>query len=109
MATEETLEEATAKLIASDPELRDELRGLVREAIQRYRHTIRWGQPDARLSAIKAIVPGMMRAMGRVESTEADRQLRVEYDMLRAAFMPAKADTPKPAKAAKPKKKPAAG
>lgn len=82
MTTEHTLEEATAALIQSDPDLREDLRALIKEAISRYRHTIRWGQPDARLSAIKAIVPGMMRAMGKVELAESDRKMRLEYDAL---------------------------
>lgn len=85
ITTEQSLEDATAALISADPDLREELRGLIRDAIARYRHTIRWGSPDARLSAIKAIIPGMIRAMGRVELSESDKQLREAYEEIRAA------------------------
>ena len=77
-----SLEEATVALINSDPELRDELRGLILDATRRYKHVIRWGAPDARLSAIKAIVPGLLRAMGRVEQSEQEAELRAAYDRL---------------------------
>lgn len=79
---DQSLEDATVALINSDPELRDELRELIKDALARYRHVIKWGQPDARLAAIKAIVPGLMRAMGRVEQSESDKQMRDAYDRL---------------------------
>ena len=81
-ADELSLEEATVALINSDPELREELRGLIRDATARYRHTIRWGSPDARLAAIKAIVPGLLRAMGRVEQSEQEAAMREAYERL---------------------------
>lgn len=86
---EQTIEDATVALINSDPELRDELRGLISDATKRYRHTIRWGAPDARLSAIKAIVPGLLRAMGRVEQSESDKAMHEAYERLLPGGPPA--------------------
>lgn len=80
--SELSLEDATVALINSDPDLRAELRELIRDATARYRHVIRWGSPDARLAAIKAIVPGMLRAMGRVEQSEQEAEMRKAYERL---------------------------
>lgn len=77
-----SLEDATVAIINSDPELRDMIRELIRDAILRYRHVIRWGSPDARLAAIKAVVPGLLRAMGRVEQSEQEAELREVYERL---------------------------
>jgi hypothetical protein len=79
---EKSMEDATVAIIASDPELRDELRGLISDATKRYRHVVRWGSPDARLAAIKAIVPGLLRAMGRVEQSEEEAEARAAYERL---------------------------
>lgn len=79
---EKSLEDATVAIIASDPELRAELRGLIMDATKRYRHVVRWGQPDARLAAIKAIVPGLLRSMGRVEQSEEEAEARAAYERL---------------------------
>ncbi len=90
---EKSLEDATVAIIASDPELRAELRGLIMDATKRYRHVVRWGQPDARLAAIKAIVPGLLRSMGRVEQSEEEAEARAAYERLlnaeTATFQPA--------------------
>lgn len=79
---EKSLEDATVAIIATDPELRAELRGLIMDATKRYRHVVRWGQPDARLAAIKAIVPGLLRSMGRVEQSEEEAEARAAYERL---------------------------
>lgn len=85
---EKSLEDATVAIIATDPELRAELRNLIMDATKRYRHVVRWGQPDARLAAIKAIVPGLLRAMGRVEQSEEEAEARAAYEQIRAAEIP---------------------
>lgn len=79
---EKSLEDATVALINSDPDLRAELRALIKDATARYRHVIKFGAPDARLAAIKAIVPGLLRAMGRVEQSEEEAIGRAAYERL---------------------------
>lgn len=81
-AKELSLEDATVALINSDPDLRDELRDLIKDAIARYKHVIGYGAPADRLAAIKAIVPGLLRAMGRVEQSAQEAAMRAAYDRL---------------------------
>lgn len=109
---EKSLEDATVALIASDPGLRADLRELIIDATARYRHVIKFGAPDARLAAIKAIVPGLLRAMGRVEQSEEEAEARAAYEQIRAAEIPifdphagATAEVEKPAKTPAAKKK----
>lgn len=79
---EKSIEDATVAMITSDPELRADLRELIRVATGRYMHVIKFGAPDARLAAIKAIVPGLLRAMGRVEQSEEEAEGRAAYERL---------------------------
>lgn len=77
-----SLEDATVALINSDPELRAELRALIRDATARMRHTIAYGNAAARESVLKAIVPGMIKAMGRVEQSASEAELRAVYERI---------------------------
>lgn len=79
---EQSMEDATVALINSDPELRDKLRVLTNEVVDKYLVVIRWGSPADRLAAMKAIVPGLLRAMGRVEQSESDKLMRDAYDRM---------------------------
>jgi hypothetical protein len=83
--TDLSIEDATVALINSDPDLRAALRELILDATARYKHVIRWGAPDARLAAIKAIVPGLLRAMGKVEQGEEEAKMRAAYDRIMQA------------------------
>lgn len=82
---EQSIEDATVALINSDPELRDMMRELIKDTITQFHKIIRWGAPDARLAAMKAIVPGLMRAMGRVEQSQSDKEMHLAYERLMPA------------------------
>jgi hypothetical protein len=84
--TPSTLDDATVALIESDPEIRDAVREMVLLSTRQFAHTLKWGSPDARLSAMKAIVPGLMRGMARLEQTEDDKELAEEFARLRSAL-----------------------
>lgn len=78
-----SLEDATVALIQQEPELRAQLRTLLSTSIARFQHTIEFGAPDTRLAAMKAIVPGLIKAMGRVESSAGEAEQRAAYTRLR--------------------------
>jgi len=80
---EQTIEEATVALIQSDPELRSELRDLISTAVARFKHDLTWGAPEVRIRAQNAIVPGLLRNMGKVEQSEQDAEMAAAYERLR--------------------------
>jgi hypothetical protein len=77
-----SLEDATVALLQQEPELRAQLRTLLSTAIARFQHTIEFGSPDARLTAMKAIVPGLIKSMGRVEQSAGEAEQRAAYERL---------------------------
>lgn len=79
-----SLEDATAALIQSEPELRAQLRDLISSTIAAAKHQLLFGAPDTRTTLIKATMPGFVRAMGRVEQGADEAAVREALERLSA-------------------------
>jgi len=71
-----SVEDATVALINSEPDLRDQLRRLISTTIARAQHQMEFGSPDTRTTLIKATIPNFVKAMGRVEASANEAEMR---------------------------------
>lgn len=79
----QSLEDATVALLQSEPDLRDQVRKMLTTAVARFQHTLEYGSPDARMTLLKATVPGLVKAMGKVEQSSGEAAMREAYDRIR--------------------------
>lgn len=75
-----------AELVASDPDLRAELQGLVKALIRDAKHTVKYGTATERQALMKAIVPNLLRSMQSADAEAADEERRAAYDRMLAGL-----------------------
>lgn len=76
--------ELAAVVVAADPELRDEIKGLVSDIIGHMRYTMRHGDPNAKLQLARYITPQLLGAMKRVDKADNEAEKRAAYERMMA-------------------------
>jgi hypothetical protein len=74
-----------AAVVAADPELRDELRGLVADIVGHMRYTMKHGEPASKIALTKTIIPQLLGAINKVEKSEEQDGQRAAYERMLAA------------------------
>lgn len=75
-----------AAVVAQDPALQNELKGLVQDMVGHMRHTMRHGDPASKTAMAKAIVPQLLTAISKVEKSAAVEEQRAAYDRMLASI-----------------------
>ena len=75
-----------AAVVAQDPALQNELKGLVADIVGNMRHTMRHGDPAAKAALSKAVVPQLLAAISKVEKSAAVEEQRAAYERLLAGI-----------------------
>lgn len=75
-----------AAVVASDPKLRNELKGLVQDMIRHMRWTMRHGEPSAKTQLSKQIMPQLLKAINKVDQDEGEAEERAAYERMMAAL-----------------------
>lgn len=73
----DVMSEAIGTTLADDPELRAEVKGLVRALLADVRRTIQIGDPRDKNALIKIVIPDMLKRS--VTDNTADEDLREEF------------------------------
>ena len=71
-----------AAVVANDDKIRDELKGLVSDMIRHMRHTMRHGDPSAKIALSKQVIPQLLTAINKVDQSESEREEREAYQRL---------------------------
>ena len=82
-----------AAVVAQDPQLQNELKGLVADIVGNMRYTMRHGDPASKAALSKAIVPQLLSAINKVEKSAAVEEQREAYERLLAGIRGDVADT----------------
>lgn len=75
-----------AAVVAQDEDLRDDLKGLVRDMIRHMRHTMRHGDPASKIALSKQIIPQLLTAINKVDADEGEKEEKAAYDRMMAAL-----------------------
>lgn len=84
MEQDTTLNELAAAVVASDPELRNELRTMVKELIGIMRYQIRHGDDSTKVALAKSMVPQLLKSMQNVDRDEQEQDKRAAYERILA-------------------------
>jgi hypothetical protein len=82
---EVSLNDLAAAVIAQDPELRNDLRSMVKDMIGMLRYQIRYGDDSTKVSLARTMVPQLLRSMQNVEQDEERAEERKAYDRILAS------------------------
>jgi hypothetical protein len=74
-----------AAVIAQDPELRNDLRSMIKDMIGVLRYQIRYGDDSTKISLAKTMVPQLLRSMQNVEQDEERAAERMAYERILAS------------------------
>lgn len=77
--------ELAATVVAQDPELRDDLRALMRDIVISMRRTMKHGAPNEKLQLVKTITPALLKGLGEADQGESDRRRREAYERMLAS------------------------
>jgi len=75
-----------AAVVAQDDEIRDDLKGLVRDMIRHMRHTMRHGDPASKIALSKQIIPQLLTAINKVDADEGEKEEKAAYERMMAAL-----------------------
>lgn len=89
--------ELAAAVVAADPEIRNELKGLVQDIIRHMRYTMRHGEASSKLQLARAITPQLLSAINKVNESEGQAAQKAAYERmmgaLRGEYVPEDAPT----------------
>lgn len=87
MANEKlSMGDLAAAVVAQDDEIRDDLKGLVRDMIRHMRHTMRHGDPASKIALSKQIIPQLLTAINKVDADEGEKEEKAAYERMMAAL-----------------------
>lgn len=69
-------------VVANDPEIRDEVRSIVRGIINQTRYLLVHGDTETRNQMMRAVMPGMVKALAASEGGERERKEREALDRI---------------------------
>lgn len=75
-----------AAVVASDPELRDDLKRLARDMIKHVRMQMKHGDDSMKSALAKTMLPHMLKAMNSVEDDERNAKMLKAYENMKEQF-----------------------
>lgn len=77
------VQSVAAAIVTGDPELRDRVRAIVNNLLDRTEYMMKWGTEAERASLVKSFMPGMIRALQSAEASTTAQAQRTAYEQHR--------------------------
>lgn len=81
-----SLNDLAATVVAQDPEIRAQLKGLVSDLIGHMRYTMRHGDPASKIALTKQVLPSLLGSIKKVEGEAGDAEARDAYERMIATL-----------------------